>query len=193
MILSRSWGQLVGKPGTYEMENGGYRNNSDSEKDAVWAKLGLEFNPDSEYYVNFYYIDREKGVPPSIREVKQMFTSRPAFTGFNTLAKYDDWALDLSGKQKIFDQLTLRGKLFYHNHEDIFESYDWYDFKNDIANSKYKDSSLGGKLFADYQPVSWDILRFSYHLTKDIHKEKNDDISALFEILWLHRFNRHGK
>jgi iron complex outermembrane recepter protein len=168
-------GTIKGHPGTYEIENGGYRNNSDSQKHAIWAKLGLEFNPDSEYYANFYYIDREKGVPPSIREATQMFTSRPAFTAFNRWPKYDDWALDLSGKQKFSDQLTLRGKLFYHDHQDVYESYDWYDFKNDIANSLYKDSSLGAKLFADYQPVSWDTLRFSYHLTKDIHKEKNDE------------------
>jgi outer membrane cobalamin receptor len=39
----------------------------------------------------------------------------------------------------------------------------------------YNDESRGGKLFADYQPVSWDILRFSYHLARDIHKEKNDE------------------
>jgi|LQYC01.1.fsa_nt_gi Outer membrane cobalamin receptor protein len=163
------------KPTTAVMEDGGFRKNSDSQKHAIWAKLGLEFNPDSEYYVNYYYIDREKGVPPSIREIRQYFTSRPAFTGFNRWPQYDDWALDLSGKQKIFDNLTLRGKLFYHNHQDIYESYDWYDYQNDIADSKYRDSSLGGKFFVDYQPVSWDTLRFSYHLTKDIHKEKNDE------------------
>jgi Outer membrane receptor proteins, mostly Fe transport len=161
-------------PTSAVMENGGYRNNSDSKKDAVSAKVGLEFNPDSEYYVNFYYIDREKGVPGNIREVKQMFTTPPAFTGFNSWPKYNDWCVDLSGKQKKFDQLTLRGKLFYHDHEDQYDSYDWYDYANDIANSRYKDSSAGVKLFADYQPVSWDTLRFSYHLTKDIHKEKND-------------------
>ncbi|HPD61284.1 MAG TPA: TonB-dependent receptor, partial [Thermodesulfobacteriota bacterium] len=38
----------------------------------------------------------------------------------------------------------------------------------------YRDRSLGAKFFVDYQPVSWDILRLSYHLTKDIHKEKDD-------------------
>jgi iron complex outermembrane recepter protein len=168
-------GTIKGYPGTYEIENGGYRNNSDSQKQAIWTKFGFEFNPDSEYYANFYYIDREKGVPPSIREATQMFTSPPAFTAFNRWPQYDDWAVDLSGKQKIFDQLTLRGKLFYHNHQDVYESYSWYDFENDLANSKYKDSSLGGMLFADYQPVSWDTLRLSYHLTKDIHKEKNDE------------------
>jgi outer membrane receptor protein involved in Fe transport len=165
----------IKKNGYHVMENGGFRNNSDSQKDAISAKVGLEFNQDSEYYANFYYIDREKGVPPSTREINSYFTDPPAFTQFNRWNNYNDYSIDLSGRQKICDQLTLKGKLFYHHHQDDYDSYDWYDFDERLARSRYQDSSRGLMLFADYQPVSWDILRFSYHLTKDIHEERDDE------------------
>jgi len=170
-------GTISKHSGTYEMENGGYRNNSDSQKNAISAKVGLEFNRDSDYFVNFYYIDREKGVPPSTREMLQYFNTPPAFTGFNRWNNYNDYSIDLSGKQKICDQLMLRGKLFYHHHYDDYDSYDFYTFEKDelLARSRYQESSRGVMLFADYQPVSWNTLRLSYHLIKDIHEQRDDE------------------
>ena len=94
---------------------------------AIWAKAGIE--PEGgEYYINFHYIDRDKGYPPKVDAVT-VFLDRPAFSHFAELPLYKDWGIDLSGQQKIIDELTLKAKLFYHNHVDDFESYSDYTFK----------------------------------------------------------------
>ena len=83
-------GTIVRRPGgTTEaiLEDGGFRNNSGFRSDSFWAKVGIEPDQDSEYYLNFHYIDREKDVPPStVSEV--VFPNRPAFSGFARITRW---------------------------------------------------------------------------------------------------------
>jgi len=67
------------------LEDGGFRNNSYSRTDSVWAKIGIDPNPGSEYYLNFHYINREKGDPPSLSSLNgsQVFNYFP--NGVNVL------------------------------------------------------------------------------------------------------------
>jgi outer membrane receptor protein involved in Fe transport len=157
------------------LEDGGYRNNSDYKTDSFWAKVGIDPNPGSEYYLNFHYITREKGDPPSLYG-GQVLPSRPAFSSvFDRIPKYDDWGVDLSGQQKIFDPLTLKGKLFYHNHVDDYASYSDQNYENPIAVSRYKDYNLGGSLLADVRPLKWDIIRLAFNYRGDSHKQRDDE------------------
>ena len=48
------------------LEDGGYRDNSYMKSNSIFAKFGIEPSPDSEYFANFFYITREKGIPLSI-------------------------------------------------------------------------------------------------------------------------------
>jgi iron complex outermembrane recepter protein len=155
------------------LEDGGMRNNSDFKRDSFWAKVGLEPR-DGEYYLNFYYIDREKGMPPSI-DNDTVFLFRPAFSQFARMTRYDDWAIDLSGQQKILEQLILKAKLFYHNHIDDYTSFSDPQFEDEIAVSTFKDYVLGGFVTADYKPVEWDIVRVALRYNADLHKERDDD------------------
>jgi outer membrane cobalamin receptor len=171
------------------LENGGYRTNSDYDQHSVWAKVGIDLNPGSEYYVNFHYITKEKGDPPNIyggtrirsdgRFYGQHFWGPgflPAFSQvFDRITKYEDWGIDFSGQQKIFDNLTLKGKVFYHDHADDYTSYSDLSYDTKIAVSNYKDYIFGGYLIGDYRPVEWDALRFSFHYKGDSHKERADD------------------
>lgn len=169
-------GTIVRKPGgTAEaiLEDGGFRDNSDYRSDSFWAKIGIEPTEDAEYYLNFHYITREKGYPPSTDEV-QVFTDRPAFSHFARITRYDDWGIDLSGQQKIIDQLTVKAKLFYHNHLDDLTSYSDQTFSEAMAISRYKDYLLGCFLTADYKPVEWDVIRGGFHYRGDSHKERDD-------------------
>jgi iron complex outermembrane recepter protein len=169
-------GSISMKPGPTTpavLEDGGYRRNSDFRTDSIWAKVGVEPGPDSEYFLNFHYITKEKGVPPStINEV--VFPSRPAFSGFARITRYDDWGMDLSGQQKVIDQLTLKAKLFYHNHVDDYTSFSDQTYNNEIAVSRYKDYLVGGALTADYRPASWDVIRAGFNYRGDSHKERDD-------------------
>jgi iron complex outermembrane receptor protein len=169
-------GTIVRKPGPTTkavLEDGGFRNNSDFKTDSLWAKVGIEPTQDSEYYLNFHYVDREKGVPSSTVS-ETVFTSRPAFSGFARIPRYDDWGVDLSGQKKVFDQLTLKAKLFYHNHVDDYTSFSDQTLEDQISVSRFKDYLAGGALSGDYRPASWDIIRFSLNYRGDSHKERAD-------------------
>jgi outer membrane cobalamin receptor len=171
------------------LEDGGYRTNSDYDQHSVWAKVGIDPSPGSEYFVNAHYITKEKGDPPNIYGGSSIWTDGlpygqhmwgpgflPAFSQvFDRITKYEDWGIDFSGQQKIFDQLTLKGKLFYHHHNDQYTSYSDLDYERDIAVSDYKDYIVGGYLIGDFRPIEWDALRFSFHYKGDDHKERADD------------------
>ena len=156
------------------LEDGGFRNNSDFKRDSIWAKVGIE-PKDGEYYLNFHYINREKGFPPTAGGNETIFLFRPAFSTLARAPRYDDWGIDLSGQQKVLESLILKGKLFYHNHVDDYTSFSDPDFKNEIAVSRYKDYLIGGSVITDYRPVDWDIVRFSLLYRGDSHKERDDD------------------
>ena len=171
-------GTITKKPGGTTkaiLEDGGYRNNSDYKTDSLWAKVGIDPSPGSEYYLNFHYITREKGDPPSLFG-GQVFTSRPAFSSvFDRIPKYDDWGIDLSGQQKIFDPLTLKAKLFYHNHVDDYASFSDQFYTKEIAVSRYKDYNLGGSLLSDFRPIEWDVVRLAFNYRGDSHKQRDDE------------------
>ncbi len=169
-------GTITRRPGTPTeeiLEDGGFRNNSDFKTDSFWAKVGMEPSGDAEYYLNFHYIAKEKGVPPSTVG-ENVFTSRPAFSGFVRIPRYDDWGIDLSGQQKISSELVLKAKLFYHNHVDDYASYSDATYREKIAVSRYKDYLIGGSMTADYRPIQWDIVRLGLQYRGDSHEERDD-------------------
>ncbi len=134
-------GTITKKPGGTTqavLENGSRRNNYDYKTNSFWAKLGIDPNPGSEYYVNFHYIEKEKGDPPSLLG-GQIFSSKPAFSSvFDRITKYDDWGVDISGQQKVIDQLILKAKLFYHKHIDDYTSYSDHNYSQEIRSADTK-------------------------------------------------------
>jgi len=158
-------------------ENGGLRENSDYKNDRLWARAGITPTPGSEYFVSAYSMQSEMGHPLDINEYK-IFTRSGDDAAFSTLSRfedYDDWGVDVSGKQLISEQLTLRGKLFYHNHKDVYVSYDDIDCTQEIAKSAYKDNYLGGSLFADFSLMDAHSGHVSLHYKEDTHKGRDDD------------------
>jgi iron complex outermembrane recepter protein len=167
---------ITRKPGTTTtsvLQGNGKRVNSDYDNNNLWAKIGIEPQKDSEYYLNFHYLDTDKAWPPSTNSLT-IFNSRPYFSQFARLPNYIDWGLDLDAKQKVLDTVTLKAKLFYHNHSDDLVSYSDQTYTTQIATSTYKDYILGGSFFTDYQPIQWDTLRFSLHYKKDNHQQRDD-------------------
>lgn len=165
--------QLGGK--TYEViQPKGERINSGYESHNVWAKFGIEPKEGSEYYVNLHYLDRDKAWSPST-DLVRYFNSRPFFTNFAKIPNYTDYGIDLDAKQKVHDKVTLKAKLFYHNHNDDLDSYTNQTYTTQLAHSTYKDYILGGAFFVDYKPVDWDVLRFAVHYKKDNHQERADE------------------
>ncbi|MCF8033105.1 MAG: TonB-dependent receptor [Desulfarculaceae bacterium] len=169
-------GTIVRRPGgtsSAVMQGEGERNNSGYGQTSVWAKMGLDVAKDSAYYLSAYFIDSRWGLPPSTLE-QRVFTSPPAFSQFGTMSKYQDWGLDLSGEQAVTSTFKLRGKLFYHNHEDDYTSFADQTYSEVIATSRYKDYFAGGAMFGDWDILPQDTLRFSLHYRGDSHKERDD-------------------
>jgi len=167
---------IIRKPGattTEVLQGTGKRVNSDYETNDFWAKVGIEPQLGSEYYLNLHYLNKDKGWSPST-DTMTIFNSRPYFSNFARLPNYTDLGLDLDAKQKVSDKVTLKAKLFYHTHNDDLVSYLDKTYTNPVADSTYKDYILGGSFFTDYQPVNWDILRFSLHYKKDNHQQRDD-------------------
>ena len=156
------------------LEDGGFRNNSDYESTNLWARFGIEPNPDSELYVSFRVAEGEKGFPLNIYENPTHFTDRPAFS-YLARSEYRDTGVDLSGRHAINDFVTLKAKVFYHEHEDDYISYEDTTYDSKMAVSTFDDKCYGLSLFTDYKPVEWDTLKASVHYKVDSHKSRDDD------------------
>ncbi len=157
-------------------EDGGRRDNSDYEEDKFWARIGVTPTPDSEYFVSFHTLQSEKGHPFATDSYKIFPRSgdNPAFSTFARFEKYDDWGMDISGRQTLGDNLTLRGKLFYHDHEDEYVSYDSPAMDTVIAKSTYEDDIFGGSLFVDFSGAEWHTGHVSLHYKRDAHDDRAD-------------------
>ncbi len=163
-------------------ENGGLRSGSNSSSDSVWAKFGIEPVPGSEYYVNFFYIDRDKGVSPNTinNRINNSSATRTAFSWFADIPTYKDWGIDLSGQQKVLDILTLKEKVFYHRHIDEYASYRDLGLNTPMtatagqAVSKFSDYTIGGSLTAEIKAASWNTLRLVGSYRGDSHRERGE-------------------
>ncbi|BBO71165.1 TonB-dependent receptor [Desulfosarcina alkanivorans] len=165
-------GLIRRRPGGNEytiIQDEGERVNSDYETNNFWAKVGLEPSDDTEVFVNFHYIETEKGDPPSIDRVN-VFSD---FTQFDRISAYDDWGMDLSAEHAFTDNFSLQAKLYYHDHSDDYESFSDETYTESVALSTYKDSIVGGMLLADYRVADWDTLRASFHYKEDNHEQRD--------------------
>lgn len=155
-------------------EDGGFRNNADSEQDTFWGRVGITPSESSEYFISMHMMQAERGMPFNTDEYR-VFTSRgddAGFSSFSRFGNYDDWGVDLSGRQALGSWLTLRGKLFYHEHEDDYVSYADPGLTERIATSTFDDSYVGGSMIADIEPADWYAGHFSAHYKQDTHKDR---------------------
>jgi len=158
-------------------EDGGTREQSDYKSDSIWAKFGIEPAAGSEYFVNFHYIKKEKGIPPSTTgypSAIQVFPDKPAFSNFFRYPEYNDWGIDLSGQQKVTERLSFKAKLFYQNHTDELTSYSDQTYINEMATSSYEDYLIGGYLVGEYKLCDWNTARGSFNYRGDSHKQRDD-------------------
>jgi outer membrane cobalamin receptor len=158
------------------IEDGGFRENSDYETGKLWARIGLTPTEASEYFVSLHTIQSEFGHPPATNEYR-VFTRRNDSPGFSTFARfdaYDDWGVDLSGRHGFTDRFSLRGKLFYHDHQDEYVSYESPAYETEIATSTYKDYLVGANLIADFSLADWHRGHFSAHYRGDSHEARDD-------------------
>jgi iron complex outermembrane receptor protein len=169
-------------------EDGELRENSDRETDRFWARAGYVPSDETQYYVSFLTAQSEFGIPPGTQELRYFPpgpNDRAAFTTFWRFEEYSDYGLDVSGKQEITDWLSLRGKLYYHDHEDKLEFYDGLDYETVWDTSTFKDDYYGATLIADFDTYSWHTGHVSFNYRQDRHEERDA------EDLPFNEFNSH--
>lgn len=131
--------------GTFE--NGGKRDNSDFDTTSVWARVGIEPWRNSEYYLSFHYVTKEGGGTAGVDDMNFQYfaNTRDRFTHAVRWDLYEEMGFDFTGKQEIFEDFTLTGKLFYHQHEDRMASYDFADIFNglNMGRNRYPSGTPG--------------------------------------------------
>ena len=154
------------------IENGGVRDNSDFHMDSVWAKVGIEPSAGSEYYLNMNYTSANFGGPASLYQDQIFLAPGSQFSQLWTIPAYNNWGADLSGQQKVNDWVTLKGKLFYHNHVDLLDSFYDPGLNQEIARSEYKDNTIGGNILGEMNLTSNDTLRANFLYRRDDHEQR---------------------
>lgn len=188
-----------------DLENCNKRENSDRDTTSVWTRVGVDLDRNSEYYASFHYITTDGGIPHSVETNNIKYnTDSPQSTQFNRWKIKEEIGVDLSGKQEIFDNFILLGKLYYHYHYDQQEQYfPVYDGKSSNQNGHFgnigwpggggntadpsidfygdngatatnKDTMLGGQIIADWKIDDMHTIRGSFQFREDNHKEKGD-------------------
>lgn len=169
-------GETIYKPGgkvEQILEDGGFRDNSRLRTDNLRAKIGVQPDAGSEYFLNFHLIKSSWGVPASIHS-NAVFPNDPAFSQYAKIKAYDDWGVDFGGRQEISEELSMRLNLFYHQHQDTYSSYYEPELETLLSDSSYKDHLEGGAFFTDYTPAEWQAFRLAVHYRGDNHKQKDD-------------------
>ena len=157
-------------------ENGGFRSNSDYKKDRLWARVGLETDSGAEYFLSCHLLNSELGHPPAT-DVYRIFlrdVDDPGFSTFSRYDKYDDYGIDFSMKKPLSDTNTVRAKLFYHNHEDLYISYDGPDYSTVVSASTYEDDLIGASVIDDFSLIDSHEGHVSFHYKMDSHNAQDD-------------------
>lgn len=149
------------------------RLNSDRHNAGAWFKIGYENGPDSAYWFNLHSLNMDKGSPPATDQVT-VFQSRPQFSQFARIKNYRDQGIDFDMRERLGRRLVLKGKLFYHDHQDDYDSYDDQTFRRKLARSTFKDYLAGGSLILESPLAESNTLRLAVNYKIDSHRERDD-------------------
>lgn len=155
--------------GSKRNENGGLRENSYYEKDALSLKLGLEKYDKHDLTVLFNYIDNEKGIPTHTS------SNNPRYWRFTEWKRY---MVALADESKLTDNLSIKGRVFYDKYDNTINAYDdaTYTTQSNASSwtSIYDEYSLGSSIYFFLDPNDVHSLRGAVNFKKDVHKEQDD-------------------
>lgn len=153
--------------GTQYNEDGGIRDLSSYTKNTFNSKIGYEYDADSKAYLSFDYHQNEKGIP----------TSNFRYWEFD---EWNQWQLSLAGEHDVTDLLSLKGRIYYVDHDDSIEDVGGWDASHTtpvarkwFERSEYNDYSLGGEVqaYLDFGDIS--LLKMGASYMKDNHIQQD--------------------
>ena len=158
-------------------ENGGFRDNSDSEDWRVNVKAGLTPNATDEYSLNFTRQKGSKGAP--------YHTGDPIAS-----QRYWDWpywdidSLYFLSSTRLAEAATLKLKAYYNTFDNGLYAYDdpaqTLQTKPKAFRSYYADEAYGGSAELNLATGAANSLKAALHWRRDDHVEWQDSYSPSF-------------
>jgi len=166
---------------TYIIDDGGDKENSDLDSLSLWTRLGYAPTDNAEVYASLYRYEMERGRLFSDNHNSRFYESSKssAFSTFGRYDSYEDMGIDLGGKVRANDWLTLRAMAFYHEHEDDYVSYEDWTMESELATSTWDDDSAGISLFTDMELDTYGTLSLTAQYREDTHRQRGD-----FDFPW---------
>jgi iron complex outermembrane receptor protein len=170
-FLKSNFSSLSGKftPGTNE--DGGRRENSETNDFKFSAKAGYTPNATDEYSLNFIVQNADKGIPAGVEG--NQFRSYP---------EYDKKSVYYRSKTFLGAGTTMDITAFYDNYYNIMSQFDdnTYTTQNQgkAFNSIYDDYSTGGSVNFSSHIFADNLLKLSLYEKYDSHREHNAAIPA---------------
>lgn len=156
-------------PGTNE--DGGRRENSDTEDFKFSAKAGYTPNATNEYSLNVIIQNAEKGIPLGVNGNAQ----------YRRYPEYNKNSVYYRSKTAMGATTSMSITAFYDNFYNIMGQYDDAGYvlqnKNNAFQSIYDDYSTGGSVNFASSYFSNNLLKLSLYEKYDSHKEHNADIA----------------
>ena len=161
--------------GTEYNEDGGTRDLSYYTNKTLNTKLGYEFDSNSKVYLSFDYHENERGCPT--------FSSR--YWAFD---EWNQWHLNLVGETDITDKVTIKGRVFYVDHEDALEDVSWdaahtTQGQKWFEKSSYDDYSVGGDFQAYINLTEKNLLKLGFTYIKDHHQQQDFLDDTCFSVI----------
>ncbi|KAA6326360.1 TonB-dependent receptor [termite gut metagenome] len=153
-------------------EDGGRRENSDTEDLKFSAKVGYTPNTTDEYSFNVIIQNAQKGIPLGVNGNAQ----------YRRYPEYNKNSVYYRSKTALGKTTSMSITAFYDNFYNIMGQYDDAGYvlqnKNNAFQSIYDDYSTGGSVNFSSSCFSNNLLKLSLYEKYDSHKEHNAAIAA---------------
>ncbi len=159
----------------------GKRDNSDYERDAITFTGSIEINPYHKLGLSFEYYENEYGIPPVpiYRETKKGFFYFPRYWRFTDWQRY---TVNLIEDSKFSETFRTKFRIFYDDYYNVLNAYDddTYSTQDRVGGppsgeSVFDDYSVGGNLYAFWNGIPKNEIRFGFGFKQDVHRETFQD------------------
>jgi iron complex outermembrane receptor protein len=152
------------------LEDGGARQNSQSNDWRINLKAGWQPNDTDEYSINYTKSEGEKNAPYSVRDTTN--------TRFWSWPYWDIDSIAFLSRTRLTDQLTLKTRLYRNSFDNLLSAFDTAAQTTQTLprafNSYYADYAAGGNIELDYAISSRSQLKGVFYARRDVHHEYQD-------------------
>jgi iron complex outermembrane receptor protein len=159
-------------------ENGGRRENADSDDSLITLRLGFTPSAGNEYGLNYYRQEGSKQDPPYAGSYLRS-GARPdgMQVRFWRWPYWNKESLSLTSRNAIGAAGTLRLRAYYDRFRNALDSFDDATYTTQTRpfafnESRYNDYSVGGSADFEWSWSEAQVTRLAGHYKRDVHREQ---------------------